>query len=133
MLEALIRRVPGFKQVYPHVKQLVDMVMGDKPMAFKRVVLVEYPSKGIWSLGLVTSGSLRTLSDRLGGPCVAIFIPSTPAPFTGFTISVPEREVIDVPLSVDEALRFIITGGVLIPERQAVIAQQPPRLAPAPA
>ncbi len=119
-VEAYISRVPGFKQVYPHVKQLVDLVIGDKPMAFKRVVLVQYPSKGIWTVGLVTSNSLRTASEAAGGPCLTVFIPSTPTPFTGFTINVREDEVLDLPLSIDEAIRFVLTGGVLVPDRQAV-------------
>jgi uncharacterized membrane protein len=117
-IEYAISRVPGFKQVYPHVKQLVELIIGDKPMAFKRVVLVEYPRKGIWTLGLVTSNSMQAAVDSAGGPCLAVFIPSTPTPFTGFTLNIPERDVIDVPISVDEALRFVLTGGVLVPERQ---------------
>jgi uncharacterized membrane protein len=124
-LEALISRIPGFKQVYPHVKQLVDLVIGDRPMAFKRVVIVQYPRQGIWSIGLVTSNSLRAVADQAMGPCVAVFIPSTPTPFTGFCITVPESEVIDLPISIDEAIRFVLTGGVLVPERQAVGPQDP--------
>lgn len=124
-LEALIKRVPGFKQIYPHVKQVVDLVMGDKPMAFKRVVLVEYPSAGIWTLGLVTSSSMRAIGDRAGEPCVTVFIPSTPTPFTGFAISVPESRVVDLPISIDEAIRFVLTGGVLVPERQVVGVSSP--------
>jgi uncharacterized membrane protein len=119
-VEVWISRVPGFKQVYPHVKQLVDLVIGERPMAFKRVVLVEYPRRGIWSLGLVTSNSLKAAAEYAGRPCLTIFIPSTPTPFTGFTITVPEDEVLDIPISIDEAIRFVLTGGVLVPERQAV-------------
>jgi uncharacterized membrane protein len=118
-LERWISRLPGFKQVYPHVKQLVDLVMGEKPMAFKRVVLIEYPRKGIWTLGLVTSPSLRIVAEQARGAALTVFIPSTPTPFTGFTISVAEEDVIDVPISIDEAIRFVLTGGVLVPERQA--------------
>jgi uncharacterized membrane protein len=124
-VEGLIARVPGFKQVYPHVKQLVELIIGDKPMAFKRVVLVQYPRQGIWTLGLVTSSSLKIATEAAGGRCVAIFIPSTPTPFTGFTITVPERDVIDVPISIDEAIRFVLTGGVLIPEHQQVPPLEP--------
>jgi uncharacterized membrane protein len=118
-LEIWISRVPGFKQIYPHVKQLVELIMGEKPMAFKRVVLVEYPRKGIWTLGLVTSASLRAVTEQTRGAAITVFIPSTPTPFTGFTINVPANEVVDVPISIDEALRFVLTGGVLVPERQA--------------
>ncbi len=117
-VEGWISRLPGFKQVYPHVKQLVNLVMGDKPMAFKRVVYVEYPRKGVWSLGLVTSGSLSSVAGYAGERMLAVFIPSTPTPFTGFVINVPEKDVLDAPLSVDEAIRFLLTGGALIPEHQ---------------
>lgn len=119
-LEAMLFQLPGFKQIYPHVKQLVEMIMGDKPLAFKRVILVEYPRKGIWTLGFVTSSSLRKAAEAAGSGCVSIFIPSTPTPFTGFTINVPEKDLIDVPFSVDEAIRFVLTGGVLVPSRQAM-------------
>jgi uncharacterized membrane protein len=118
-IEAWISRLPGFKQVYPHVKQLVNLIMGDKPMAFKRVVLVQYPRQGLWTLGLVTSGSLKAVAEQnAGSKVLSVFIPSTPTPFTGFVINVPERDVIDAPLSVDEAIRFLLTGGALIPDHQ---------------
>ncbi len=126
-LEALLAKIPGFKQVYPHVKQVVQMIMGDTPIAFNRVVLVEYPRKGIWTVGLMTSSSLRAVHEHTGEPVITIFIPSTPTPFTGFTINVPAKEVIDLPISVEEAIRFFVTGGVLIPE-----SQLPPGVKPLP-
>ncbi|MCW5775543.1 MAG: DUF502 domain-containing protein [Phycisphaeraceae bacterium] len=117
-LEALLAKIPGFKQVYPHVKQVVQMIMGDTPIAFNRVVMVEYPRKGIWTVGLMTSSSLRAVHETAREPAITIFIPSTPTPFTGFTINVPAKEVIDLPISVEEAIRFFVTGGVLIPDSQ---------------
>ncbi|HYE02381.1 MAG TPA: DUF502 domain-containing protein [Phycisphaerales bacterium] len=114
-LERFIARIPVFKQVYPHVKQLVDLVLGERSMAFKRVVLVEYPRRGIWSLGFVTGGGLRGTDAAAGGEVVTVFVPSTPTPFTGFTISVPAADALEVAISIDEAIRFILTGGVLTP------------------
>ena len=118
-IERLIAQIPGFKQVYPHVKQLVDLIMGDRKAAFRRVVMVQYPRRGIWTLGLVTSDSFVQAVEATGTPCLAVFIPSTPTPFTGFTITVPRDEAIDVPMSIDEAIRFFITGGTLVPDRFA--------------
>lgn len=118
-VEGLMTRVPIFKQVYPHVKQLVDMVLGDRPMAFRKAVLVQYPRKGIWTVGLMTSSSMRVVKEQAGDEVISIFIPSTPTPFTGFTINVPKKDTIDLPISIDEAIRFFITGGALIPEGQA--------------
>ncbi len=118
-LEQLWSRIPGFKQVYPHVKQVVQMVLGESPIAFNRVVMVEYPRRGIWTIGLVTGPSLRSITSRAGEETMTVFIPTSPTPFTGFAINVPVSGVIDLPMSVEEALRFFITGGVLVPEHLA--------------
>ena len=134
-IERLIAQIPGFKQVYPHVKQLVELIMGDRKAAFRRVVMVQYPRRGIWTLGLVTSDSFVQAVEATGTPCLAVFIPSTPTPFTGFTITVPRDEAIDVPMSIDEAIRFFITGGTLVPDRFAATPQgEPlkPQMVPAP-
>lgn len=115
-VERLIAAVPGFKQVYPHVKQVVDLILGEKKMAFSKVVLVEYPSPGIWTIGFLTGDSLRAIDVPAGGAVVSVFIPTSPTPFTGFTINVLAEKAIVVEVSVEEALRFVITAGVLTPE-----------------
>ncbi|MBX3406252.1 MAG: DUF502 domain-containing protein [Phycisphaeraceae bacterium] len=121
-MERFITRIPVIKQVYPHVKQVVDLILGEKQMAFSKVVLFEYPRKGIWTIGFVTNSGMKAVAGAAGEDAVTIFIPSTPTPFTGFTITVPRSSTIDINLSVDEAIRFVLTGGVLIPERQRVVA-----------
>lgn len=115
-LERLLKAIPGFKQVYPHVKQMVDLIMGDSQMAFRRVVLVEYPRKGIWTIGLVTSSSIKAIAAEAKTDVLTVFIPTSPTPFTGFTINVPAKECVDVDMTIDQALRFVITAGVLVPE-----------------
>lgn len=135
-MERFITRIPVIKQVYPHVKQVVDLILGEKQMAFSKVVLFEYPRKGIWTIGFVTNSGMKAVAGAAGEDAVTIFIPSTPTPFTGFTITVPRSSTIDINLSVDEAIRFVLTGGVLIPERQRVEAADtivPGRLSPGPA
>lgn len=114
-VERLITRIPGFKQVYPHVKQVVDMVMGDKKMAFSKVVVVEYPHDGIWTVGFLTGNSIRQIDDVAGDRVVSVFIPTSPTPFTGFTINLPQSKVKELSMTVEEALRFVITAGVLAP------------------
>lgn len=118
-VEDLFSRVPVFKQVYPHVKQVVQMVLGDRPIAFNRVVMVQYPRKGIWTIGLVTGPSLKLIAAEMEADVVTVFIPTSPTPFTGFAINVPAAELVDLPMSIEEALRFFVTGGVLVPERLA--------------
>ncbi|MEQ9207601.1 MAG: DUF502 domain-containing protein [Phycisphaerales bacterium] len=114
-LERLITQIPGFKQIYPHVKQVVDMILGDKKMAFSKVVLVEYPREGIWTVGFLTGNSMRQIDKSAGGTVVSVFIPTSPTPFTGFTINVRKEQAIEMSMSVEEALRFVITAGVLAP------------------
>lgn len=118
-VERLIAKIPGFKQVYPHVKQVVDLILGEKKMAFSKVVLVEYPSKDIWTLGFLTGDSLRNIDGPAGGRVVSVFIPTSPTPFTGFTINVLASAIKPIDISMEEALRFVITAGVLTPESAA--------------
>ncbi len=114
--ERLITRIPGFKQVYPHVKQVVDLILGDRKMAFSKVVLVEYPSKDIWTVGFLTGHSMRDIDEHAGQKVVSVFIPTSPTPFTGFTINVCEEKTITMDMTMEEALRFVITAGVLTPD-----------------
>ena len=84
-------------------------------MEFSRVVAVEYPRKGVWSIGLVTGPGMRTLQNANEGVYLTVFIPSSPTPVTGYTITVRRDEVIDLPVHVDDALRFTVSGGVIMP------------------
>jgi uncharacterized membrane protein len=117
-LERLIAQVPGFKQIYPHVKQLVELILGDTPVAFSRVVMVQFPRTGSWVLAFVTGNAMTSMAAGAKVPCLTVFVPTTPTPFTGFTLTVAESDVIDLPISIDEAVRYVITGGVLVPESQ---------------
>lgn len=125
-LERAITSLPFVKQVYPYIKQIVDFLFSDEQqIKFNRVVVVEYPRKGIWSVGFMTGPTLKSVAER-AGESVTVFVPSSPTPFTGYTITVPAREVIEVPISVEEAIRFAVSGGVLIPDHQVI--GTPPRL-----
>ncbi|MHC4415477.1 MAG: DUF502 domain-containing protein [Planctomycetota bacterium] len=125
-LEALITTVPVFKQVYPYVKQVVDFLFSDeRPLKFNRVVVLQYPREGIWSVGFLTGDTMKSIA-RESGDSVTVFIPSSPTPFTGYTITVPRRDIVELPITVEEAIRFAITGGVLIPQHQLVDQTDPP-------
>jgi uncharacterized membrane protein len=119
-IETIITTFPVFKQVYPHVKQVVDFLFSDeRTMQFNRVVVTQYPREGIWSVGFLTGDTMRSIADH-SGDSVTVFIPSSPTPFTGYTITVPREGVIELPISVEEAIRFAVSGGVLVPEHQAI-------------
>ncbi len=115
IVEKTFFRFPVVRQVYPYVKQITDFLLSERRMEFSRVVAVEYPRKGIWSLGLVTGQGMKTLQGKFSSELLTIFVPSSPTPFTGYTITVSRDEIIDLPISIDEALRFVISGGVIMP------------------
>ena len=116
-IERGLFRLPIVKQVYPPVKQVTDLLFSDRKIEFSRVVAVAYPRKGIWSLGLVTSLGMKTLQG-VDNEMLSVFIPSSPMPVTGYTVTVRRDEVVDLPISIDEALRFIVSGGVVTPLNQ---------------
>jgi uncharacterized membrane protein len=121
-----LAKVPLVKAVYPHIKQLTEFFFGEgKQIEFKGVVAIEYPRMGLYSLGFLTGSSSKTLNTATNDELISVFIPSSPMPVTGYTIFVPANQVVDLPLTVDEALRTIISGGLLLPEsEQAVLAAE---------
>jgi len=121
IIESLIRQIPLIKVIYPYAKQVTEFFFEEKnKIEYETAVAVEYPRKGIWSLGFVTSSGFKTIKETCGAEVVAIFIPSSPTPITGYTILVPRETVIPLDLSVEEVLRFTISGGVIVPPNQVV-------------
>ena len=120
--EELIDRVPVVRRVYPSVKQVTDFFFGPKQaqMHFSNVVAVEYPRKGLWSVGLVTGETMRGIQSRAGQDCLTVFIPSSPTPFTGYVITVPRADTIDLGITIEDAIKFAVSGGVLIPPSQRI-------------
>ncbi len=116
-LERAITSLPVIKKIYSWIKQIVDFLFShqDKAMEFRRVVAVEYPRRGVWSVGFQTGNALEEVGAALGEPSITVFIPSSPTPFTGYTITIPKSSTIDLPLTVEEAIGFTISGGVLRP------------------
>jgi uncharacterized membrane protein len=129
-IERIMVAVPVIRKVYPYIKQLVDFLISDedKPK-FSRVVAVEYPRKGIWSVGFMTGGSLQSIEKQLPDS-ITVFIPSSPTPFTGYTITVQKKDTIDLPISVEEAIRFSVSGGVLVPDHQILSSAEPAKIEP---
>lgn len=124
-VERAFFRMPVLKQVYPSVKQVTDFLLSDRKIEFSRVVAVQYPRKGVWSVGLVTSPGMRMLQDA-DNDMLTVFVPSSPMPVTGYTITVRRDEVIDLPISIDEALRFTISAGVVVPTNQRLSGAESP-------
>lgn len=110
--------IPFVRSVYPYAKQVVDFFLSDNELEFDSVVVVPYPSEGLWSIGFVTNAALRTAREKTGKDLVAIFIPSSPMPMTGYTVFIELERCIPVPISIDEALRVTVSAGVIVPPSQ---------------
>lgn len=119
----VLGRVPVVRSVYGSVKQVTDFLFSEQEVEYRRVVAIEYPRRGIWSLGLVTGDSMLDIATAVGEPCLSVLIPSSPMPMTGYTMSIPRSEVLDLHLSVEQAMQFCISCGVLVPTDQKVTAE----------
>ncbi len=118
--EKFIMSTPFVKRVYPYIKQVTDFLFSqeeEKKKLFSRVVAVEYPRKGIWSVGMVTGPGLEKVVEHVGKECVTILIPTSPTPFTGFVITVPKEQTIELDITIEEAFRFTVSAGVIIPNK----------------
>jgi uncharacterized membrane protein len=111
-LEKWFSGLPLINKIYPAMKQIVLFVLAQKEFGFKKVVLVEYPSKGIWSLAFLTNEGFKKMSVALNKEMVAVFVPSTPSPFTGYVIFLPKEEVKFLDIPITDALKIIMSGGV---------------------
>ncbi len=126
MVEKFIMNTPFLRQVYPYVKQVTDLLLArqEQERVFLRAVAVEYPREGIWSMGLVTGSAFKKLTDQKKKEFLTVLIPTSPTPFTGFVIMVPKEQTIDLDITVEEAIRFIVSAGVITPLRQQVALPQ---------
>ena len=116
--DRLVHHVPGVRNVYSAVKQVSDFVFTGRDIQFTRIVAVEYPRKGIWSMGFVTSESLAAIQEAAGEPVLAVLVPGSPMPVTGCTITVRKSECIDLNITFDQACQFIVSCGVVVPPQQ---------------
>jgi uncharacterized membrane protein len=118
--ELLLTRLPVVRNVYSTVKQVTDFVLSEREVDFKRVVAIEYPRSGSWTLGFVTGEGILDCAAEVGEAMVTVLVPTSPMPMGGFTVMLPRSQVIDLSLTVDQAVQFIVSCGVLTPPGQRV-------------
>lgn len=114
--EAILDRIPLVRTIYSATKQMIEAVVSTNSQAFRKVVLVEYPRKGLWSLAFQTGASFKEVGEKTNQQMLSIFVPTTPNPTSGFLMMVAKDEVLELEMSVDTALKFIISLGVMQPE-----------------
>jgi uncharacterized membrane protein len=119
-MDRAIRRLPLVRTVYSSVKRITNFVLVDKQVEYNRVVAVEYPRKGIWSIGLVTSDAVSDIVSAAREPCVSVVLPGSPTPITGYCVMVPTRETHDLAMTIEQALQFYVSCGVAVPKSQHV-------------
>ena len=113
--ESLLDRIPVVRSVYSAAKNFAEIVFSDSGQSFKKVLLIEYPRKGIYSLAFQTATNLGEVQARMGEEMICTFVPTTPNPTSGYIIIVPKKDIIELDMEIDEALKMIISLGVIVP------------------
>jgi uncharacterized membrane protein len=129
--DRLMLRIPIVRAVYGGSKQLMDALNPKGKRSFTRVVAVEYPRKGVYTVGFVTRDEIPALPVLGSEPMAAVFLPTTPNPTSGWVALLPRRELITLPLTVEEGVKLVVSGGIVVPERWEPRASAPPS-SPAP-
>lgn len=112
--ENLMKRIPLVRSVYGGVRSFAESVFSTKN-TFRKVVMVEYPRLGMWSIGFVTSEDIAEVSAKTGVQQMCVYVPTTPNPTSGLIVMVPREQVVELDMTVDQAMRMIITCGVVVP------------------
>lgn len=115
--ESILAKIPLVRSIYNAVKQVLETIFANDSKAFRKVILIEYPRKGLWSIALQTSSDNSNNGDqKLDDDMVTTFLPTTPNPTSGFLLLVPRKDIIELDMSIDEALKMIISLGVVQPD-----------------
>lgn len=114
--ESMLIRIPIVRTIYTAVKKFSEVVFSDTGQSFKKVLLIQYPRKGLYSFAFQTASMLEEVQARTAEDVVCVFLPTTPNPTSGFILMVPRQDVIELDMEVDEALKMIISLGVVVPQ-----------------
>jgi uncharacterized membrane protein len=114
--EAILNRIPLVRSIYNSVKQITTTILDSNGKSFRKVVMLQYPRKGIWSIGFLTNEDVSTDIDGLNEDLVAVFVPTTPNPTSGFIIMAPREDIAELDMTVEEGFKFIISMGVITPD-----------------
>ncbi len=122
--EALLDKIPLVRTIYNGSKQMIQTVLATNSQAFRKVLLVEYPRQGVWSIAFQTGVADALMAKHMTEEMLSIFIPTTPNPTSGFLMMVPKSSVIELSMTIDEALKFIISLGMMKPGHPSSLAKR---------
>ncbi|MDO5624347.1 MAG: DUF502 domain-containing protein [Pseudomonadota bacterium] len=125
--DRLMTRIPVVRSIYSSVKQVSDTLFSGSGQAFSKALLVQYPRQGAWTVAFLTGRPGGEVARELGGDYVSVYVPTTPNPTSGFFLMLPRADVVELKMSVDEALKYVISMGVVVPP-----LREPPPGTPAP-
>ena len=114
--ENILNRMPVVRSVYSAIKQILETVMAAQSDAFRQAVLVQYPRKDIWAIGFVTGSTKGEVGKYVNKKMINVFMPTTPNPTSGFLLFFPEKDLIYLKMSVEDALKLVVSGGMVIPK-----------------
>jgi uncharacterized membrane protein len=113
--DSLMNRIPVVRTIYTSVKQVADTLFSGSGHAFSKALLVQYPRQGAWTIAFLTGSPSGEVARHLAQPMVSVYVPTTPNPTSGFFLMMPKADVIELDMSVDDALKYIISMGVVVP------------------
>jgi uncharacterized membrane protein len=131
MWEGILGRIPFVKSIYSSVKQVSDTVLSDQGTAFRKALLVEFPRPGCWTIAFLTGTPADAVLDHLPDGHISVYVPTTPNPTGGYFVMVPKSAVHELDMSVDDALKYIISMGVVAPRHRRPARTVPPASLPA--
>ena len=120
--EAMLSRVPVVKSIYASVKQVSDTIFSDSGNAFRKALLIEFPRKGSWTIAFLTGEPGGDVSNHLQGDFVSVYVPTTPNPTGGYFLMMETKDIVELDMSVDQALKYIISMGTVAPELKSELA-----------
>lgn len=114
--EDMLARIPLVRSIYSSVKQITETLFSSQGKSFKKVVMVEYPRRELWTLAFVTGDTAPLLMDIAGREMISIYVPTTPNPTSGFFLMAPKQDVVELPITVEAGLKLILSTGVVVPD-----------------
>jgi len=122
--ELILSRIPLVRSVYAAVKQLTETLFSSSGQSFRKVLMIEYPRKGAWTLAFQTGTEIGEAQRKTGEEVVNVYVPTTPNPTSGFFLMIPKKDVIELDMSVDEGLKMIISMGVVVPGSESAPVEE---------
>jgi uncharacterized membrane protein len=124
--ESLLGRIPIVRSVYSSVKQVSDTVLSDSGQAFRKALLIQYPRQGVWTIAFQTGTPAEEVRKHVPGDMLAVYVPTTPNPTSGFFLMLARTDVIELDMSVDEALKYVVSMGVVAPQMLPIVTPVKP-------